>query len=204
MIQLQLPKKEVVVLAKKEKKQKKPKSPVEKAIGIVVKIIIVLLLLIVVVGGFLLYMKYGKRIMSMESDAKKIVAQSNLETFRQNETSIIYDANGSILSKLKGEKDVYYIKYSDIPKLAVDAITSIEDKNFFKHKGYDLKAIMRAGVAYLKNKGVITQGGSTITQQLARNIFLSFEESWERKAKEIFIAKELEHKYSNKEMMEFY
>lgn len=204
MIQLQLPEKEVVVLAKKEKKQKKPKSPVEKAIGIVVKIIIVLLLLIVVVGGFLLYMKYGKRIMSMESDAKKIVAQSNLETFRQNETSIIYDANGSILSKLKGEKDVYYIKYSDIPKMAVDAITSIEDKNFFKHKGYDLKAIMRAGVAYLKNKGVITQGGSTITQQLARNIFLSFEESWERKAKEIFIAKELEHKYSKKEIMEFY
>ena len=191
-------------MAKKEKKQKKPKSPVEKAIGIVVKIIIVLLLLIVVVGGFLLYMKYGKRIMSMESDAKKIVAQSNLETFRQNETSIIYDANGSILSKLKGEKDVYYIKYSDIPKMAVDAITSIEDKNFFKHKGYDLKAIMRAGVAYLKNKGVITQGGSTITQQLARNIFLSFEESWERKAKEIFIAKELEHKYSKKEIMEFY
>ena len=191
-------------MAKKEKKQKKQKSPVRRAIGVVIKIIIALLLTIVVVGGILLYMKYGKRIMAMESDAKKIVAQSSLETFRQNETSIIYDSNGTIISKLKGERDVYYIKYKDIPKKAVDAITSIEDKSFFKHKGYDLKAIIRAGVAYIKNRGVITQGGSTITQQLARNIFLSFEESWERKAREIFIAMELEKKYSKNEIMEFY
>lgn len=191
-------------MAKKVKKQKRQKNPVERAIGIVIKIIIALLLAIVVIGGVLIYMKYGKKLITMESDAKKIVSKSTMETFRQNETSIIYDANGNIMSKLKGEKDVYYIKYSDIPQVAVDAITSIEDKNFFKHKGYDLKAIIRAGLAYIKNKGVITQGGSTITQQLARNIFLSFEESWQRKAREIFIAIELEKKYTKKEIMEFY
>jgi len=191
-------------LAKKVKKQKRQKNPVERAIGIVIKIIIALLLAIVVIGGVLIYMKYGKKLIAMESDAKKIVSKSTMETFRQNETSIIYDANGNIMSKLKGEKDVYYIKYSDIPQVAVSAITSIEDKNFFKHKGYDLKAIIRAGLAYIKNKGVITQGGSTITQQLARNIFLSFEESWQRKAREIFIAIELEKKYTKKEIMEFY
>jgi len=191
-------------LAKKVKKQKRQKNPVERAIGIVIKIIIALLLAIVVIGGVLIYMKYGKKLIAMESDAKKIVSKSTMETFRQNETSIIYDANGNIMSKLKGEKDVYYIKYSDIPQVAVDAITSIEDKNFFKHKGYDLKAIIRAGLAYIKNKGVITQGGSTITQQLARNIFLSFEESWQRKAREVFIAIELEKKYTKKEIMEFY
>ena len=191
-------------MAKKVKKQKRQKNPVERAIGIVIKIIIALLLAIVVIGGVLIYMKYGKKLIAMESDAKKIVSNSTMETFRQNETSIIYDANGNIMSKLKGEKDVYYIKYSDIPQVAVDAITSIEDKNFFKHKGYDLKAIIRAGLAYIKNKGVITQGGSTITQQLARNIFLSFEESWQRKAREVFIAIELEKKYTKKEIMEFY
>ena len=191
-------------MAKKVKKQKRQKNPVERAIGIVLKIIIALLLAIVVIGGVLIYMKYGKKLIAMESDAKKIVSKSTMETFRQNETSIIYDANGNIMSKLKGEKDVYYIKYSDIPQVAVSAITSIEDKNFFKHKGYDLKAIIRAGLAYIKNKGVITQGGSTITQQLARNIFLSFEESWQRKAREIFIAIELEKKYTKKEIMEFY
>ena len=93
-------------MAKRDKKQKKYKSPMGRAIGIIVKIIIALLLTIVVAGGVLLYMKYGKRVMSMERDAKKIVAKSSLETFRQNETSIIYDANGTIISKLKGEKDV--------------------------------------------------------------------------------------------------
>ena len=186
------------------KKEKKKKNSIGRSIGIIIKIIIAILLAIVVVGGILLYMRYGKRIMAMENDAKKIVADSNMETFRQNETSIIYDADGAIISKLKGEKDVYYIKYNDIPKQAVEAITSIEDKSFFKHKGYDLKAIFRAGFAYIKNKGIITQGGSTITQQLARNIFLSFEESWERKAREIFIARELEKKYSKTEIMEFY
>ena len=191
-------------MAKKVKKQKRQKNPVERAIGIVIKIIIALLLAIVVIGGVLIYMKYGKKLIAMESDAKKIVSKSTMETFRQNETSIIYDANGNIMSKLKGEKDVYYIKYSDIPQVAVSAITSIEDNNFFKHKGYDLKAIIRAGLAYIKNKGVITQGGSTITQQLARNIFLSFEESWQRKAREVFIAIELEKKYTKKEIMEFY
>ena len=191
-------------MAKKVKKQKRQKNPVERAIGIVIKIIIALLLAIVVIGGVLIYMKYGKKLIAMESDAKKIVSKSTMETFRQNETSIVYDANGNIMSKLKGEKDVYYIKYSDIPQVAVSAITSIEDKNFFKHKGYDLKAIIRAGLAYIKNKGVITQGGSTITQQLARNIFLSFEESWQRKAREVFIAIELEKKYTKKEIMEFY
>lgn len=186
------------------KGKKKSKSPISRAIGIVIKIIIALLLAAIIAAGILIYMKYGKRILAMEADAKKIVLNSSPDTFRQNETSIVYDANGTIISKLKGEKDVYYIKYNEIPKKAIEAIVSIEDKSFFKHKGYDIKAIMRAGWAYIRNKGTITQGGSTITQQLARNIFLSFEESWERKAREIFIARELEKKYSKNEIMEFY
>ncbi len=169
----------------------KRKTSAGRTIGIIIKLIIALLLILTVVVGILLYMKYGKRVLAMEADAKKTVAASSYDTFRQTETGIIYDANGSVISKLKGEKDVYYISYKDMPKDAVEAIISIEDKSFFKHKGYDLKAIIRAGVAYIRNRGVITQGGSTITQQLARNIFLSFEESWERKAREIFIAREL-------------
>lgn len=183
-----------------ERKRKK----VKKTVGLIIKLIILLLLIVTVLAGFIGYKKYGKKILKMEAEAKKIVAESTHETFKQTETSLIYDANGTIITRLKGEKDVYYIKYDDIPKEAVEAIISIEDKKYFRHKGYDLFAIGRAGLAYLKNKGVITQGGSTITQQLARNIFLSFEESWQRKAKEIFIARELEKKYSKKEIMEFY
>lgn len=190
-------------ILKKNSKNKK-KSKFSRTIGIIIKIIIALLLLIAIIGGTLLYFKYGDKILKMSKEAKEVVEKSNFDTFRQTETGVIYDANGMIMSKLKGEKDVYYIKYREIPKSAVDAITSIEDKNFFRHKGYDIKAILRAAVAYVKNKGAIRQGGSTITQQLARNIFLNFEATWQRKAREIFIARELEKKYSKQELMEFY
>jgi len=83
------------------------------------------------------------------------------------------------------------------------AIISIEDKKFYKHRGVDFKAIVRAAVAMIKNQK-ITQGGSTITQQLARTVFLSNEKSWERKVEEIFIAVGLERKYSKEQILEFY
>lgn len=187
-----------------EKKKKNKKKQVTRTLGLIIKIIILLFLIALILLGFVIYQKYGKRVFKMEEEARAIVEASSYDTFKQMETSLIYDVNGSVITRLKGEKDVYYIRYDDIPKEAVDAIVSIEDKKYFRHKGYDVYAIARAGFAYLKNKGVITQGGSTITQQLARNIFLSFEESWQRKAKEIFIAKELEKKYDKKEIMEFY
>jgi membrane peptidoglycan carboxypeptidase len=81
---------------------------------------------------------------------------------------------------------------------------SIEDKKFLSHEGIDLRANVRAMIAYVKNRGKITQGASTITQQLSRAIFLSNEVSWERKFKEICIAIELEKKYSKTEILEFY
>lgn len=183
---------------------RKKKRSIGRTIGLIVKLILALFLMIVVLGATLFYLKYGKRIMAMQDFAKTVVSESTKDTFRQTQTSIVYDSNGEIMSRLKGAKDVYYIKYSDIPKKMIDAITSIEDKNFFEHGGYDLKAILRAGLAYIKNRGVITQGGSTITQQLARNIFLNFEESFNRKIKELFIAIELEKKYTKAEIMEFY
>ncbi|MDD6037320.1 MAG: PBP1A family penicillin-binding protein, partial [bacterium] len=82
-------------------------------------------------------------------------------------------------------------------------IVSIEDKKFEKHHGVDFKAIMRAAIAMIRNQK-ITQGGSTITQQLARTVFLSNEKSWERKVEEIFIATGLERRYSKEQILEFY
>ena len=125
--------KEVLYLAKKDKKKKK--VHIGKIVGLIIKITIAMLLLVIIVGGLLIYRKYGKRILGMETDAKRIVAESNADTFRQTETGFIYDSDGNIISRLKGEKDVYYISYTDIPKNAVNAIVSIEDKKFFKHKG---------------------------------------------------------------------
>lgn len=150
------------------------------------------------------YVKYGKDITNFQLEAEKLVAKSNVETFRQSETSLVYDTNDELISVLRGEKDVYYIPYEDIPDLFKEAMIAIEDKKFLTHSGVDLKANIRAIVALIKNKGDITQGASTITQQLARTVFLTNEVSYERKLKEIFIAVELENKYSKKLIMEFY
>jgi 1A family penicillin-binding protein len=158
------------------------------------------LLAVVLVFNF----KYGKDFRQFEKDAKQLVGESNLDTFRQMETSLVYDVNGDLISVLKGEKDVYYLDYDNIPDAAINAMISIEDKKFMFHEGIDVKANIRAMLALLKNKGNITQGASTITQQLARNIFLSNEVTWERKFKEVFIAIELEKKYSKDQIMEFY
>ena len=96
-----------------------------------------------------------------------------------------------------------YVKYEDIPQNFVNCMVSIEDKKFYKHNGVDLKAIVRAAKSIIKNKR-ITQGGSTITMQLARNIYLDTNKNWQRKVKEMFIAMELERKYSKNDIMEFY
>lgn len=184
--------------------RRKKKHGVLHALGIIFKLLIaVILLMVLIVAGFL-YLKYGDRVLAMRNDAILTVEASSPSTFRQTETGLIYDANGQIIDKLIGSKDVYYISYKDIPKDAINAVVSIEDKKFFTHKGYDPYAILRAAYAYIRNKGAITQGGSTITQQLAKNIFLSFDETWERKAREIFISMELEKKYSKQQILEFY
>ena len=116
----------------------------------------------------------------------------------------MYDANGNEIKKLKGTKDVHYLEYDDIPDAAKLAIISVEDKNFTSHRGIDIEGIARAVLSLIRNKGEITMGGSTITQQLARNIFLNFETTYSRKIQEMFIAVALEQKYSKEQILEFY
>ena len=116
----------------------------------------------------------------------------------------MYDRDGDLLFTLRGEKDAYYLEYEDIPDAAKLAMISIEDKKFVNHRGVDPIAIIRAAVELVKNAGEITQGGSTITQQLSRNVFLTHKVSWQRKVEEIFISVELEKKYSKEDILEYY
>ncbi len=190
----------------KNKKQasKKEKRSFGKTIGWSFLIMLLILSLCVLIAGLFIYFKYGDTIIRYQKEAQEVVRMSDRDTFRQTETSLVYDVNGKLSSVLKGEKDVYYLEYKDIPDTVIDAMISIEDKKFMSHEGVDLLAIIRAMTALIKNEGEITQGASTITQQLARNIFLSNEVSYERKLKEIFIAIELEKKYNKEDIMEFY
>lgn len=191
---------------KKQKKQKKHKikNPFVRGILTAVKIMFLLILIACFLLLILFYSKYGKNILAMQREAKQLVAESTEKTFRQAETSIVYGANRKVISTLKGERDSYYVSYEDIPDEIKEAMIATEDKNFNKHHGVDIVGTTRAAVELVKNKGRITQGGSTITQQLAKLTFLTNERSWERKVKEIFIALELEKKYEKYQILEFY
>ncbi len=188
----------------KTKKKKMKKNNVLSAFGLAFKVTFLILLAVVLVGGTVFYFQYGRDILKLQSEAKTLVKESSLDTFKQSQTSTVYDYKGKELLKLSGAKDLYYLDYEDIPDIAKKAMISIEDKKFTTHKGVDYKAIVRALVAYVKNKGEIKQGASTITQQVAKNIFLNFEKSWSRKIKEMFIALDLEKKYSKYQILEFY
>lgn len=185
-------------MARKKKQRKHPKF------WLGMKIALLVFLLIILIGGIVFYFKYGKEIFAMQDDARNLVKNSSTETFRASETSIVYNNKGNEIAKLKGEKDSYYVTFDKLPQAAKDAVIVTEDKNFYSHNGVDFKGIVRAFWALIKNNGKKTQGASTITQQLARAVFLSPKKTYERKIKEIFIARELDDKYTKQQILEFY
>ena len=96
-----------------------------------------------------------------------------------------------------------YIPYEEIPKVFVKALIASEDSNFYHHFGFDPKALLRAFIANIRS-GRIVQGGSTITQQTAKNIFVREKRSYEAKLKELIQAFLLERAYSKEEIIEMY
>ena len=185
----------------KSPKKTRKKSFAKKITGI----FIVTVLVCLVAAGLILGWSYiGKPCIDMYVDAVEKVSESSVDTFKASQTSLVYDSQGKEILTLKGEKDVYYLDYEEIPDAAKLAMISIEDKKFVYHRGVDVKGTIRAAVVLVLNRGQITQGGSSITQQLAKNIFLTHEKSWERKVEEIFIATMLEKKYSKEQILEFY
>lgn len=169
-----------------------------------VKILIVVFLLTALVAGIWAYREYAGPVLSLRTKAQHIAKQSSPEDFKSYLTSVVYDANGEKISSLRSEKASYYLTYQELPRWAVDVMLVTEDRKFYAHEGVDLLANVRALYYLIKNKGEITQGGSTITQQLARNIYLTNEVSYERKLVEVFLAWELEDLYTKNEILEYY
>lgn len=115
----------------------------------------------------------------------------------------VYDRNGNLFMSLNNDNKQRYAKLEDIDKKIIDAFISIEDKKFYQHTGID---IIRIGGALLSNieANDFRQGASTITQQYARNLYLSPKKKISRKIEEIMIAINLETKYSKDEILEGY
>lgn len=184
---------------KKKKKQKRHKRK-DHSFYIIQGVILLAFLAVI-----FLFVKsdYAGGIFSLRREALEAVENSTIEDMQGQRVGTIYDADGGIIAELKNERNIRYLTSEEIPQTVKDAFVSIEDKRFYKHNGVDFFALTRA-VTKLINKDAITQGGSTITQQLARNVFLTHEVSWQRKVKEMFIAWELEKKYTKDEILEFY
>jgi len=114
----------------------------------------------------------------------------------------IYDRTGKILLYEVGIRR-YWVDYKDIPLNLIYAVLAAEDDSFFQHYGVSLKGILRAIWLDIKT-GSLEYGGSTITQQLVRNLFLGSEKKFSRKIKEIILALELERKFSKEQILTYY
>jgi len=114
----------------------------------------------------------------------------------------IYTRDGKLIGEFGAERRAP-LRYDQIPQRVIDAFLAAEDDRFFEHPGFDWKGLTRASFVLLTT-GQKSQGGSTITMQLARNVFLSPERSYVRKFKEILLATKLEHELSKQQILETY
>lgn len=111
----------------------------------------------------------------------------------------LYDSENNLIN---GTSD-QWIKLDEISDYLINATISIEDKNFYKHQGFDYLRIIKSLYINIKNQKTL-QGASTITQQYAKNLFLDFDKTWERKIKEAWLTIQLESQYSKDEILEGY
>ncbi|ACX52788.1 penicillin-binding protein, 1A family [Ammonifex degensii KC4] len=119
-----------------------------------------------------------------------------------NSSTLLYDSQGKLIAEV-GTQYRIPVKLGEIPLEVQNAFLAVEDARFYEHIGIDFRGILRALWNNLTKKGIY-EGGSTITQQLARNCFLSQERTWKRKIQEAILALAIERHYRKQEILEFY
>ena len=127
---------------------------------------------------------------------------TSLTDYRPPLKSKILSKDGVILAEL-GKENRKIVEIDDVPSLIIDAFLSAEDDSFYKHEGVDYLGVIRAFLVNLK-AGKIIQGGSTITQQVAKSLLLTRERSITRKIKDLLLAQKIEKKFSKKEILFLY
>lgn len=161
------------------------------------KILFFLAVIILVVGGIGAFSV-------VYSLVKETPSLKNLEIIQPEVTSYVYDRYGNEQVRLFEEQNRIEIKLEDIPLITQRAFIAIEDERFYDHIGFDTRGILRAIWALLRKQSLEGPGGSTITQQLVRDAFLTKEKTIERKIKEIWLAIKMEQQYTKEEILEMY
>ena len=121
---------------------------------------------------------------------------------REGFATRLYDRSGKLLYDIYGDQRRIPVELGDVPEYVKQAAVAIEDKDFYKHQGFDPKGITRAMVAIIF-RGKL-QGGSTLTQQLVKNVLLTSERSLGRKVKEFMLAVQIEKKFSKDQILQMY
>lgn len=125
-----------------------------------------------------------------------------LETYRPSSITEIYDDRGRVIGSFALQRRVV-IAYDDFPKVLRDALVSIEDKDFYTHSGINFWRIVGAAYRDIESGGKV-QGGSTLTMQLARNLFLSPDRRWQRKVQEAMLAIQIERRFTKPQIFTLY
>ncbi len=129
---------------------------------------------------------------------------NQIKNYSPDQTSIIYDSSGNILVKLYDEQNRVVIPLEQIPNYVKQAVISMEDERFYEHGGIDNKAVLRSVLSLVPGAKLVRGGGSTLTQQLARNLFLTRDLKISRKIAEIFMARKIENVLSKDEILQLY
>lgn len=153
---------------------------------------------------FLVFTFFGTGIFFLWALRLKIPDFESFSQRKMVESTKIYDRSGEImLYDIHQEIRRTVVPWSEISRNLKNATVAIEDRNFYRHKGVNFSSIIRAVLVNFK-KGEVSQGASTITQQLVKNTLLEAERSYARKLKEIILALKIEKKYGKEEILNFY
>ncbi|WP_337504794.1 biosynthetic peptidoglycan transglycosylase, partial [Mitsuokella jalaludinii] len=123
------------------------------------------------------------------------------DDIRPPASSLVYDSDGNEIATIHAAENRMPVKLDQVPQNLQDAFVAVEDNRFYDHIGVDPRGIARAIWANLRGR-TVSEGGSTITQQLAKNAYLTQDRTLKRKIQEVFLALRLEHQYTKSEILE--
>lgn len=181
---------------KKTSKSKKKRGKKNYSFTKVLKVIVIVLVLIIFIGSSVaLGTAYAwiKNAKPLDYD----------EIFNLNQTTYIVDENDKVIDKLHANENRSMITLDQIPEKLQDAFIAIEDKRFYKHHGIDIQRIIGSAIEDIK-LGKLAHGGSTITQQLIKNVYLTPAKDFKRKIIEMYYAMQLERRFTKEQILEAY
>lgn len=146
------------------------------------KLILIILIIILLIGGVYSGVTFKNGYDLYEETMKNVSIEETFETIQSED---------------------WFVDINEIPNIYLEAVVSVEDKRFYSHNGFD---ILSFGKAVLRNviENDYATGGSTITQQLAKNLYFSFDKKMERKVAELIVAKQIESLYEKDDILELY